>query len=212
MGVESSPTVGHRLESRTVTDAGCGGRRTMRVSRNEEETMVGRKLQGIGFAATRVAALGIVAVHERDGSAGAQDLAPAAVTTGVLQLDTRGATRVFDTRIGFGLSAGVGPFAPGSSRLVFLPGVPQNAIAAWVNITVIADQPDSFGYAAALGAGAPAGFPTSNVNWNSQGVVANLAFAPVGLISTDPHITLHVEGNNPVHVVVDVQGWVLPAS
>jgi hypothetical protein len=37
----------------------------MRVSPNEEETMVGRKLQGIGFAAILVAALGIVAVHER---------------------------------------------------------------------------------------------------------------------------------------------------
>jgi hypothetical protein len=171
--------------------------------------MVGRKVKGIGVVCAALVAVGVITLHPRGGSAGAQDLAPAAITSGVLQFDTGGADRIFDTRSGLGRSASAGPFVPGpAGRLVFTPGVPQGASAALVNITVVADQPGSYGYAAAQGTAPKL---TSNVNWTGPGVYANFAMVPISYIP-DPFFVLHVEGNNPVNVVVDLQGWVVPAT
>ena len=92
--------------------------------------------------------------------------------------------------------------------MIFTPGVPQGATAAMVNITIVAEQPGSYGYAAAVG---NLHRLTSNVNWTGPGVYANLAFAPIDYIP-NPFISFRLVGNNPVHVIVDLQGWVVPAA
>lgn len=174
-----------------------------------------RRLIGMATAVV-VGAVAVVAVGQDDGRpAAAQSLAAASVASGQLQFDSGGPVRVFDSRDGTGVAAGapgmpgpLSPDAPGSARMIFTPGAPREAIAALVNITVVVTDPAAFGYAAAR---ADTRRGTSTVNWSGPGTFANFAFVPLDHIP-NPFFTLIIEGNRAVHVIVDLEGWVMPAA
>jgi hypothetical protein len=137
----------------------------------------------------------------------AQDLAPAAVTGGVVQFEATGPIRIFDSRaLGFGNPLDM--LGLGGGHLIPFPAiVPPGATGAMVNITVVVEQPGSFGYAAALGDGLN---ETSTVNWGHPGVYANFAFVPVHDFGAHGAMLLRLAGNHPVHVIVDLEAWVVP--
>jgi hypothetical protein len=125
----------------------------------------------------------------------------------VLQFDADGPERIFDSRtLGFGNP--LQPIGPNGGHLIPLPGiVPPEATGAMVNITVLAEQPGSFGYAAAVG---DASRETSTLTWSEPGVYANFALAPIARFLPNGSLRLRLVGNHPVHVIVDLQGWVVP--
>jgi hypothetical protein len=137
--------------------------------------------------------------------------AGATVSGGQLDVGSREAVRVFDTRGVFALPRGAsrpGRVVPGTRRTVHLERfVPQDATAVFVNITVVADDPGADGVLAA--------FPdqyreTSNVNWTEPGVTANSALVLLHATTFLKYFTLEVGGSGPVHVIIDLLGWVAP--
>ena len=112
--------------------------------------------------------------------------------------------RVLDTRFGAPANPGLVTAIPagGNLRLRLVGAgspVPSTATAVLANVTAVAGN--SPGYLAV------AGSPSSLVNWVSGAVVANLSTVPV---ATDGTVTLTNGGTSPVHVVLDVQGWIAP--
>ena len=112
--------------------------------------------------------------------------------------------RVLDTRFGAPANPGLVTAIPagGNLRLRLVGAgspVPSTATAVLANVTAVAGN--SPGHLAV------AGSPSSLVNWVSGAVVANLSTVPV---ATDGTVTLTNGGTSPVHVVLDVQGWIAP--
>jgi hypothetical protein len=176
-----------------------------------EEDVVQHKGRAIALVCVLVAAVTVIVVQGREGPAGAQDLAPATIASGFLQFDSDGPTRIFDSRTGFGEGAPAAPLAPTgphSGHTIYTPPAPQGATAVMVNLTIVVDQPGSQGYAAAKGSALN---QTSTVNWSDIGVYTNFALVPVTTVSK-PSFILRIEGNNAVHVIVDLAGWVVPVA
>ena len=107
-------------------------------------------------------------------------------------------TRVLDTR-----QTGV-PLAAGGSRVVSLAGragIPRNATAAVVNLTVTG--PGAAGYVTAFPTGS-ARPGTSNVNFAAGQTIANLVFVRLG---SGGDITLYNGSGRAAQLIVDVQGY-----
>jgi peptidoglycan hydrolase-like protein with peptidoglycan-binding domain len=108
-------------------------------------------------------------------------------------------TRLLDTR------AGAGAFAPGEQRRIALAGIPADAVAAVVNLTVtgVEAQP---GFWTAWAAGAPRP-GTSNVNVSTPGqTVPNQAIVPLSPGGFD------VYSQSGGHLVVDLFGYLTGPS
>lgn len=112
-------------------------------------------------------------------------------------------TRVLDTR------TSSGPVAGGSSvplRLGGTTGVPANASAVVVNLTVT--EPTSYGFISAYPAGS-AKPNVSNQNYVSGQTVPNLAVVPLG---ADGTVTIANTSYGTAQVVADVVGYYLPGT
>jgi hypothetical protein len=83
-------------------------------------------------------------------------------------------------------------------------GVPTDASAVLVNLTVT--QPTASGYVTAYASGGTAPW-VSNANFTPGVTVANLSLVPVGAV--DGAIALKVATPGSVHVIADVQGYVV---
>jgi len=106
-------------------------------------------------------------------------------------------TRILDTR------TSLLPVAADTKRIVQVAGkagIPANASAVALNLTVT--EPSSYGhiYAVPFGAGMP---NTSNVNYDEQETVPNYVIVPV----KDGRIVLGNEGQGPAHLLADVAGY-----
>lgn len=112
-------------------------------------------------------------------------------------------TRALDTR------TSSGPVAGGSSvplRLGGATGVPANASAVVVNLTVT--EPTSYGFISAYPTGSA--MPNvSNQNYVSGQTVPNLAVVPVG---ADGTVTIANTSYGTAQVVADVVGYFLPGT
>jgi hypothetical protein len=112
-------------------------------------------------------------------------------------------SRLLDSRIGQGFN---GPAHDGT--VITLPvwgkgGVPQNASAVLMNLTVT--QPTAGGFLTAYASGGSA--PTvSNANFTAGKTIANLSLIPVG---TDGAIAIKSSVAGSVHVIADVQGYIV---
>jgi protocatechuate 3,4-dioxygenase beta subunit len=113
-------------------------------------------------------------------------------------------SRLLDSRIGQGFT---GPATNGT--VIKLPvwgkgGVPTGASAVIINLTVT--QPTASGYVTAYASGGTAPW-VSNANFTPGVTVANLSLVPVGAV--DGAIALKVATPGSVHVIADVQGYVV---
>jgi len=114
--------------------------------------------------------------------------------------------RVFDTRGDIGTTGG--GMTDGDSRRVQIAGiggVPDDAIGAMVNITVV--EPSASGFATVWPSDQPRG-NTSNLNWDAGDIRPNAAI--IGL-SADGSLDLGVDmpgaTDATAHVLIDVMGW-----
>lgn len=114
--------------------------------------------------------------------------------------------RVADTRVGTGTP--IGALRSGETRRLRIAGVgpvPENATAAYVNLTVT--QPTGAGYLSAWPAGETAPI-VSNLNWTSGQTIPNMAIVPLGEDgSIDVSIDLPWDPSGTAEVLVDVLGW-----
>jgi hypothetical protein len=112
--------------------------------------------------------------------------------------------RVVDTRgNGFGGAYGPPSLAAGSPRTFVITGecgIPSNAQAVVVNLTVILPTAEGFLTAFPSGGSVPT---VSNVNFSQGQVVANSAIAPLG---DDGGLTVFTGGAN-ADLVIDVNGY-----
>jgi len=117
--------------------------------------------------------------------------------------------RVADSRTGTGIGQGPLPLAGTTETQVApVPGVPVNATAVAVNLTVTDGSADGFLTAYPTNSGAPPA--TSSVNWKAGQTASNLAIVPLitnqGTQSPKPGILLR--GNaGTFHVILDVVGY-----
>jgi hypothetical protein len=82
--------------------------------------------------------------------------------------------------------------------------VPENATAVFANFTVVAEDPAAYGLLAAFRSYRG----TSTLNYTEPGVYSNSALVPLDDIGLKVFLFL-IEGT-PVHVIVDLMGWVVP--
>jgi hypothetical protein len=163
-----------------------------------------RRLLGIALVAVLASTGGAVAAQSQGGSPGS--LGPAFTpASGQIQFDSSGPQRVYDSR-----NDPNGELATGIPRQIFLPAgaLPATAIAVFLNITVVASDPNAGGYANAFSFEDTG---TSLINWNRPGEFANstlVALAPTGNATKLFHVL--VRGNSSVHAIVDLIGWLLP--
>lgn len=161
-----------------------------------------RRTVAIASAAVLIGMGGAFFVGEVGPLAGARQEVP---VSGPLQFNASGPVRVFDSRTeGTPISStGYG------ARTIDLSGfVPANTRGALVNVTVVADG-ETTGYVSLTGERDPG---TSTITWTAPGVYSNMAFVPVsdmgGVGLGRPLVALRYHGTRPVHVVMDLQGWV----
>ncbi len=109
--------------------------------------------------------------------------------------------RVLDTRIGLGAS---GPLAAEATLALSVPGVPADATAVVVNVTVT--EPDRDGFLTVWPCG-PARPLVSNLNFATGENRANLVVATRGAGGQ-----ICFGGNAATHVVADLAGWYEPAD
>ncbi len=112
-------------------------------------------------------------------------------------------SRLLDSRSGLGFS---GP--AGNGTVITLPvwgkgGVPQGASAVLMNLTVT--QPTASGFLTAYASGGTVP-GVSNANFTAGTTLANLSLVPVG---ADGAIALRTTVAGSVHVIADVQGYVV---
>jgi hypothetical protein len=167
--------------------------------------------RAIGIAVTTavVSTAGFFTLQELGGAAPAVPAAPAggaAVAGGQLQYNTEGPVRIYDSRTtGVALTSDVF----GTHVVSTLGFVPDNATAVLVNLTVVAGGEGTTGF---VGLGGETYQGTSTVNWTEPGVYSNFAFVPIstlGVATEGKLFRMRFEGNRPIHVVIDLQGWVV---
>jgi hypothetical protein len=113
--------------------------------------------------------------------------------------------RVVDTRSGVGVS---GPLQAGQTvtlELAGANGIPANATAAMLNVTVVGGTASSFLVMFPSGTSRPS---SSTVNWSDARAVANALTVGIG---ADQKVALYNEAGS-VQVIVDVQGYIVPAD
>jgi len=111
-------------------------------------------------------------------------------------------TRLVDTRN----NAAVGPYYVLPVKVTGVAGVPADATAVFVNVTVT--EPQTSGYLAVYPSGDP--IPaTSNLNFVKNLTVPNLALAEVG---GDGTISIQNVGPGTAQVIVDIQGYVVAGT
>jgi hypothetical protein len=173
---------------------------------------------GVGLAAATVLTVGGTgAAIPRVGDSQASPLAPAAIVTGQVQLNSEGPIRIFDSRFqrlgnGDHDPAGSGAFVTlvgsnGSGQIVNY--IPANATAVFVNITVVVHE-SRYGWLAA------AGRPwqgNSTLNWSTAGQYANAALVPVTANPNDPNgsktLEMFIVDRDNIDVIIDLAGWVV---
>ena len=109
--------------------------------------------------------------------------------------------RVLDTRVGLGA---VGPLAAEATLALSVPGVPTEATAVVLNVTVT--EPDRAGFLTVWPCG-PARPLASNLNFAAAEDRANLVVASRGRAGR-----VCFGGNVTTHVVADLAGWYAPAD
>jgi hypothetical protein len=113
--------------------------------------------------------------------------------------------RVVDTRSGVGVS---GPLQAGQTvtlELAGVHGIPADATAAMLNVTVVGGTAPSFLVLFPSGNARPS---SSTVNWSDARAVANALTVGIG---ADRKIAIYNEAGT-VQVIVDVQGYIVPAD
>ncbi|MEV8095807.1 right-handed parallel beta-helix repeat-containing protein [Kitasatospora sp. NPDC085879] len=142
-----------------------------------------------------------VEAHLRD-SKGNTLVNTLAVVTAGSDYTAYGPTRVLDTREGVGASRRkVGPFGTVHLKVGGNEGIPQDATAVVMNLTVTSPTAPGFITAYPYGGGRPT---TSNVNYVAGQTVPNLAVVPVG---SDGYVELYNGSNGTVDLVADIAGY-----
>ncbi|MFD9302145.1 PKD domain-containing protein [Streptomyces sp. NPDC060048] len=115
--------------------------------------------------------------------------------------------RFVDTRTGLGTGKGqVGGYKAFSTVIAGTRGIPSNATAVALNVTVT--NPRSDGHLTVFPVGQPQ--PNiSNLNFTTGQTVANSVIVPIGV---DGRIVIRNGGWNPADVIVDVVGYYSPDS
>jgi len=108
--------------------------------------------------------------------------------------------RILDTRAGIGARSRLRPHSAIDVDCLCRGGVPANASAIVINVTVA--EPDAAGYVSIWPTGEPQP-NTSSVNFAAGDVVPNLAITRVGI---DGLITIYNAFGN-THCIADVVGW-----
>ncbi|MEV8098293.1 right-handed parallel beta-helix repeat-containing protein [Kitasatospora sp. NPDC085879] len=124
------------------------------------------------------------------------------------QYTAYGPKRLLDSRDGTGLAA-VGRIpAYGTVKLKVggANGIPANATAAVLNLTVTGPAAD--GYVTAYPDGGPRP-TTSNVNYRANQTVPNLVMVPIG---ADGHVDLYNGGRGTTDLVADITGYFTPTA
>ncbi|MEO6702541.1 MAG: hypothetical protein ABI140_19950 [Jatrophihabitantaceae bacterium] len=113
-------------------------------------------------------------------------------------------TRIVDSRIGLGTPKG--PFIAGQTRIITVPGVPDDAIALAVNVT--AESGTAHGYLTVYGQSSRPG--TSTTNWNPGVTVANAATVRIDPAVTGTQVIRIYNPVGSVSVIVDLLGYYAP--
>jgi hypothetical protein len=113
-------------------------------------------------------------------------------------------TRVADSRIG--LRTPKSPFLPGQTRLITVPGIPDDATAIALNITVTSGTTN--GYLTVYGHSVRPG--TSTINWSPRATVANAATVQIDPAVTGTQVIRIYNTAGTVSVVVDLLGYYAP--
>ncbi len=139
------------------------------------------------------------------------DLLGYTVADGGTQMTAAEPFRVFDTRGDIGTTGGA--MTDGDSRRVQIAGVggvPNDAIGAMVNITVV--EPSAAGFATVWPSDQPRG-NTSNLNWDAGDIRPNAAIIGLGADgSLDLGVDMPGATDATAHVLIDVMGWLTEAD
>ncbi|MDY7102522.1 MAG: hypothetical protein S0880_15180 [Actinomycetota bacterium] len=97
-----------------------------------------------------------------------------------------------------------GPIQPTDVYVIDLSGLPAEAIAVTINLTVV-DTGGGRGYLAAWGQGRePSGLPM--ITWSGEGnVLSNMVTVATG--TDDNDLNIGCNGGGGTHFIVDVHGW-----
>jgi hypothetical protein len=109
-------------------------------------------------------------------------------------------TRVLDTRTGLG-TVQAGAISAKTIVAVAIPGIPADATAVTVNLTVV--SPTGNGYIMAYAANSTPPTTGSNINWTVGQTVANQATVPVN----NGRVFLDVQGNGTTQIIMDLEGY-----
>lgn len=124
------------------------------------------------------------------------------------QYTAYGPKRLLDSRDGTGLAAAGRVPAYGTVKLKVggANGIPANATAAVLNLTVTGPAADGFITAYPDGGPRPA---TSNVNYRAKQTVPNLVMVPIG---DNGYVDLYNSGQGTTDLVADITGYFTPTA
>lgn len=145
-----------------------------------------------------MAALAVAATVAGSSAAAPSDPADALV------FHTVPAARVLDTRHAIGVEVAA-PLGADATMDLEVPGLPDDATAIVVNVTVVHGTSTSYLAVSPTGGDRPA---TSSINWDAAGAIGNAATVQLG---TDQSVSIYNQAGT-VDVIIDLLGYYAPGG
>ncbi len=170
----------------------------------------GSTSSGTGRLAHTYARPGTYSITATAVTSGGQTIssASASFTTAGTDYTAYGPTRIMDTRDGtglFGSTAKLTSAAPVALRVAGVGGIPSNATAVAINLTLT--NATGYGNVAATPYGAPN--TTSNLNYSAGQTVPNMVIVP---IASNGYVQFQKQGPGQVDLIADATGYFTQSS